>query len=268
MKYFLGALKPKVDKRDYLVAAGASELPTTFAHADLSPVKNQRSVSSCVAHATSSILEFFNKKETGKFVSLSTNFIYGMQGVALGRLEGGMYLRDACKIVKEYGDATEKSVNGNTEQPKCTEWLKEKLTDEIYDEAKSFRVASYAKCTTAKDIKHALVNYGPVLASIKWYDKYSFPVGDKIVFDKTTEYGYHAIMICGYNEEGWLCQNSWGRTWNGDGHFVYPYSEKLAEAWSFVDADSEDIIIPVNNNWLDYFYKILNFICNLFKGRN
>ena len=34
------------------------------------------------------------------------------------------------------------------------------------------------------------------------------------------------------------------------------------------DADSEDIIIPVNNNWLDYLYKIINFICNLFKGRN
>ena len=153
MEHFLGALKPKVDKRDYRIAAGASELPDFYMCEDLPPVKNQRSVSSCVAHATSSILEFFNKKETGKFIPLSTNFIYGMQGVAFGRLEGGMYLRDACKIVKEYGDATEKSVNGNTEQPKCTEWLKEKLTDEIYDEAKNFRVESYAKCTTAKDIK-------------------------------------------------------------------------------------------------------------------
>lgn len=268
MKYFLGALKPKVDRRDYRIAAGVSELPDFYMCEDLPPVKNQRSVSSCVAHATSSILEFFNKKETGKFVPLSTDFIYGMQGVAFGRLEGGMYLRDACKIVREYGDATEHAINGNTEQPKCTEKLKETLTDEIYKEAKNFKVASYAKCTTAKDIKHALVNYGPVLASIKWYNKYKFINGNTIEFDKTSDYGYHAIMICGYNEEGWLCQNSWGKHWNGDGQFIYPHSEKLTEAWSFVDADSEDIIIPVNNNWLDYLYKIINFICNLFKGRN
>lgn len=267
MKYFLGALKPKVDKRDYRIAAGVSELPDFYLCENLPPVKNQRSVSSCVAHATSSILEFFNKKETGKFVPLSTDFIYGMQGVAFGRLEGGMYLRDACKIVKKYGDATEYAVNGNTEQPKCTEKLKETLTDEIYKEAKNFKVASYAKCPTAKDIKHALVNYGPVLASIKWYNKYKFINGNTIEFDKTSDYGYHAIMICGYNEEGWLCQNSWGKHWNGDGQFIYPHSEKLTEAWSFVDADSEDIIIPVNNNWLDYLYKIINFICNLFKGR-
>ena len=121
MKHLLGALKPKVDKRDYRIVAGASELPDFYMCEDLPPVKNQRSVSSCVAHATSSILEVFNKKETGKFVPLSTNFIYGMQGVAFSRLEGGMYLRDACKIVKEYGDATEQSVGGNVEQPQCTE---------------------------------------------------------------------------------------------------------------------------------------------------
>ena len=83
-----------------------------------------------------------------------------------------MYLRDACKIVKEYGDPTERSIVGNTEQPKCTENLKEQLNDEIYKEAKNYKVKSYARCKTTNDIKHALMNYGPVLGSIKWYDKY------------------------------------------------------------------------------------------------
>ena len=174
MAYFLGALKPKADVRDYRVAAAAAEYPESYLCENLPPVKNQRSVSSCVAHATAAILETFNKTETGYFVPLSTNFIYGMQGVAFGRLEGGMYLRDACKIVQDYGDATETSIGGNIEQPKCTEWLKEQLTDEIYTEAKNYKIASYAKCKTANDIKHALINYGPVLGSIKWYDKYSF----------------------------------------------------------------------------------------------
>ena len=77
MQHFLGALKPKADVRDYKVAAGA-EYPKTHLCENLPPVKNQRSVSSCVAHATSSVLETFNKTETGYHTPLSTNFIYGM----------------------------------------------------------------------------------------------------------------------------------------------------------------------------------------------
>ena len=266
MAYFLGALKPKADVRDYRVAAAATEYPESYLCKNLPPVKNQRSVSSCVAHATAAILESFNKTETGHFVPLSTNFIYGMQGVAFGRLEGGMYLRDACKIVKDYGDASESSINGNTEQPKCTEWLKEKLTDEIYTEAKNYRVASYAKCKSTNDLKHALMNYGPVLGSIKWYNKYTLK--DKIItFNKDTDYGYHAVMICGWNEKGWICQNSWGRTWNGEGKFIYPFGEQFTELWSFVDAANADVVVPKNNHWLNYIYKLINYIINIFKSK-
>lgn len=266
MKYFPGALQPKVDIRDYKIAAVAINYPEFYLCENLPPIKNQRSVSSCVAHATAAILEVFNKTETGKFVPLSTNFIYGMQGIAFGRLESGMYLRDACKIVKEYGNATEYSIGGNIEQPKCTEWLKEKLTDNIYDEAKNYKVASYAKCKTINDIKHALINYGPVLGSIKWYNKYTFK--DKVItFDKNVDYGYHAIMICGWNENGWICQNSWGRNWNDDGKFIYPFEEQFTELWSFVDAENDDIVVPKNNNWLNYIYKLINYVINLIKGK-
>jgi C1A family cysteine protease len=111
------------------------------------------------------------------------------------------------------------------------------------------------------------MNYGPVLASIKWYDKCKFN-GKIIEFDKTTEYGYHAIMVCGWNKDGWICQNSWGRTWNKDGTFVFPFSEDFREAWSFVDAQNDDIVVPMSNSWLNIIYKLINSIINLFKGEN
>jgi C1A family cysteine protease len=78
MKPSYGALKPRVDTRDYKIAAAGAEYPESYSCGEMPPVKNQRTVSSCVAHATSTILEAFNKKETGNFVPLSTNFIYGM----------------------------------------------------------------------------------------------------------------------------------------------------------------------------------------------
>jgi C1A family cysteine protease len=86
--------------------------------------------------------------------------------------------------------------------------------------------------------------------------------------DKSKSYGYHAIMIYGYNEVGWICQNSWGKNFCGDGHFVYPYEEKLEEAWSLVDSiDAKDIKKTRHSGLLDIFYKIYNLILNYIKGR-
>ena len=258
----LGALKPKIDVRDYKIAATATEYPTRFSLDYCPPVKNQDNVCSCVAHATSVILEYFNKKESNIDTPLSTNFIYGMQGIALNRAESGMYLRDACKIVQQYGDCYKATINGNTEQPECTQRLKTQLNEAVYNEAYQFHIQSYAKCKDDNAIKHALMNYGPVLASIKWFDKYKLLPNKVIKFDTNSDIGYHAVMIYGWNENGWLCQNSWGRTWNGDGRFVQPFEVGLREAWSFVDAANPDVIAPVNNKWLNILMKIFNFICN------
>lgn len=267
-----GALPAKTDVRDYRVKATSGDFPETFELNYLPKVKNQHAVNSCVAHATSSILEYFNKKEVNSTVELSTNFIYGMQGVALGRYDSGMYLRDACKIVKEYGDPTEDTIKGNTEQPNCAKRLSEQLTDEVYAEAAIGKIDSYARCRTEKEIKHALMNYGPVLASIKWYDDSIITHDGVIIMNTEADYGYHAIMIYGWNKKGWLCQNSWGSTWGNCGRFIYPFnntylSEKIEEAWLFVDAKNSDIYAPKRNKGFDFFYSIINFILNLFKGR-
>lgn len=255
-----GALKPKIDVRDYVYAAGACELPDSFLYEDMPPVKSQGSISSCVAHATAAILEYFNIAENGKYQELSTNFIYALGS---NKTSKGMYLRDACKIAKQHGDPFEDTIPGNTEKPKCVEEVEALLTNEVYAEAANFKISAYAQCRTNEDIKKALINNGPVLASYKWYDKYTSK--DNILhFDTSSSAGYHAVVICGYNEDGWLIQNSWGKWWNGDGQCVIPYSTPVREAWSFVDADSEDVVRP-KFNWSKWLAKAVNFILNLFK---
>lgn len=265
-KMSLGALAPKIDIRDYKVkTAFAASYPEEYELEYISKIKNQGSVGSCVAHASSSILEYFNQKENGSTENLSTDFIYGMQGIAFDRLKGGMYLRDACKIVQQFGDCYQTSIPTNTEQPKCTEQLKEKLTPDIYKEAYAFRVKSYAKCANEKEIKHAIMNYGPILGSVKWYDKNSKGENGIINMDLSSDYGYHAIMVYGWNKDGWLCQNSWGKTWNGNGKFVQPYSAGLVEAWSFVDETNSDIVTPKTNKYLSIIQKIINKFINFIR---
>ena len=259
----MGALVSKADLRDYSVKVGAVNV-TSFELTDLPGVKNQSSVGSCVAHATSSILEWFNKKETQEHRELSTGFIYGMQGVEFNRLQSGMFLRDACKIAQRYGDCLKETVPFNIEMPECCNKLKDKLDAETYNEAAISRVDSYARCYNDDAIKYALMNYGPVLMGVKWYDSNKIDSDGVIEFDKSSKYGYHGIMVYGFNETGWLCQNSWGKFWGKSGRFVLPYKYGYTEAWSFVDAKNSDIYKPKRNTIFDIIYRFINSIINLF----
>ena len=258
-----GAKPPKTDLRDYKVKAGSVNTES-FELDNLPPVKNQNMINSCVAHSSSSILEWFNNKELNEYRELSTGFIYGMQGVEFNRMGEGMYLRDACKIIKKYGDCLAETIPYNVEMPKCYNRLKDDLNEDVYNESAICKIESYASCTTDEDVKYALMKYGPVIMCVEWYDDCKVRKDSTIDFDTTSDIGYHAVMAYGFNEKGWLCQNSWGRLWGDGGRFILPYEHGFIEAWSFVDAENSDIYKPKRNKIFDVVYKILNFIINLF----
>lgn len=259
-----GAKLPKIDLRDYKIKADTIEI-TNFILDNLPQSKNQFSVSSCTAYATSSILEWFYNKEVGEYRELSTGFIYGMQGIVVNRLSKGMHLRDACKIVQKYGDCLFETMPYNIEMPDCYERLKNILNDEVYKEALISKIESYAKCETNDAIKYALIKYSPVLMSIRWYNKYELGDDNVIHFDTTSGKGCHAIMVYGFNETGWLCQNSWGKNWGDNGRFILPYKYGFVEAWSFVDAKNNDIYKPKQNKFLNIIYKLISYLINLFR---
>ena len=133
-----GVMSPKVDLRDYRVMAAATDI-SEFQLTNLPEVKNQGNVGSCAAHAVSSILEWFNKKETRDYNRLSVGFIYGMQGIACDRIQAGMYLRDACKIAQQYGDCLYNTAPFDSEMPMCYHQLLKVLNDDVY------KVASISK---------------------------------------------------------------------------------------------------------------------------
>lgn len=258
-----GCKPPVTDVRDYKLAkATADSLPIAYAPIALPAVKNQGSVSSCVAHAASSILEYHDLKIGNN--TLSTNFIYGIQKSECGHDGPGMYLRDACKIVTKYGDMLYTECSGNTEVPKCWSIAEKALKDKGTENSLYFRVESYFNCKTIEEIKRAIYNYGPVLASIKWYDTFKVNKNGVLTGESKGDYGYHAVMIYGWNERGFTCQNSWGTHWGEKGRFILPYEIPVAEAKGIVDAEDSFIVKPKRNAFLDVIYKILNFILNLF----
>lgn len=266
MNNFKGCLKSPIDVRDYKITCSSkAQLPDEYEVNILPRVKNQKNVNSCVAHTTSSILEYY-ENIAGRDNKLSTNFIYGIQKAECGHEGQGMYLRDACKIVSKYGDMLESECSGNTEVPECWEIAEESLNNESFkSNAEAFKIKSYFSCTSISAIKEAIMNYGPILASINWYDSY-VPNSDGILPTvQSGDSGYHAIMIYGWDKVGFKCQNSWGKYWGNGGRFTAPYAIKIQEARCFVDEVDTKIIIPKRNQILDIIYKIINFILNIFR---
>lgn len=200
---------------------------------------------------------------------MSTNFIYGIQKALCGHESKGMYLADACKIVKTYGDMTHDNCPGNKEIPWVYGLAEIALEDkEKKDDAYYYRIDSYYKCETDDDIKYALMNCGPVLACVEWHKKYNLALPSGLMtFDTTSDKSYHAVFIYGWNEKGWLCQNSWGENWGNHGRMIIR-PEDITEARAMIDHDnlSDDVVvIPKRNAFLDVCYKVCNFIINLFK---
>ena len=262
-----GSLLSPVDLRDYKVACEASaELPEEF-ELDFSniKIKNQGSVSSCVAHAMSTILEYHAR---GMF-DLSTNFIYGIQKRHCGREDKGMYLRDACKIATELGDASLDDCPGNNEVPQCHDIAEmTMMSGDAMRRAADFRTKSYYVCKTNDDIKYALINYGPILASIQWFKDLKVKNG-VLTMGKSNEGGYHAFVIYGYNKQGFLCQNSWGKTWGKGGRFILPYDFKIREARGLIDLENDTFVTPPKKSkWAKYLYKLVNLIINLLRKLN
>ena len=256
------------DLRDYKLKAGTATLPEEYVCDFKASVKNQWSVSSCVAHATSSILEH----HAGGKYELSTNFIYGIQKKLYNHDGKGMYLRDACKIAVNYGDMLLDDCPGNTEVPKCYSIAEKAFQDSTkIDRAKVFRTLKFYSCGTPYDIKQAIYNHGPVLASIKWFDSFKVDRNGTLIGDISGSYTNHAFVIYGYTKDGFWCQNSWGPLWGKNGRFFLPNTVKIVEARGFIDVENQDevdalgtLVEPKTNGFLDFFYKCFNAIINLF----
>jgi Cysteine protease len=268
-----GCLPEKKDIRDYKLKAGvifAADLPEEFTFDVETPVKNQGTVNSCVAHAMSSILESYTEDD------LSTNFIYGTQKMLYGHEGEGMYLRDACATALKYGDMKYEDCPGNIEVPDCYESAEATLkVPKKKEAAYYYRINRYFSCNSPAEIKYAIYNYGPVLAALNW--SYSFYVDDEGILrtdDEKPEYcGGHAIMVIGWIKEGFICQNSWGEDWGYNGKFILPYTMSFTEARGIEDYDNrldeedDPIKEPPFVATLKVVYMIINKILNFFKGR-
>lgn len=259
-----GVVPSPVDVRDYrLTAAMSVELPLEFQISPLTPVKNQGATPSCVAHAASSIIEWHFEQATEKHVDFSTEFLYGYRpfGYYIG---DGMCLRDVCNTMLNMGDVYETDLSGNHNFKEAMCNVEEKI-DDLKVKAYPHRIRRYVRLKSEGEIMQMLINHGPVLVSMKWYSKSKLNKDGIYTYDSSVDYGNHAVVIYGWNETGWLVQNSWGPLWGKLGRFVLPFEFELNEAWGIVDDildDDSDYREPFKTKLGCLLAKLVNWFVN------
>ena len=254
------------DARDYQIVAG-KDFPETVQRPKQGNVKNQGMKPTCVAHALSSLVEYHNLIETGKYRKFSTEFIYGTRGIGY-YIGDGMVIRDALKTIQKYGDCYYADCPGNHDTADAMKNINEKV-EEYRDLAYPHRIGSYYRVRTQEEIKTALMNHGPVVVSMTCKDN-AYIADDTYCYPQDAESsGRHCVLVVGWNEKGWIIQNSWGALYAGDGYFTLPFDFKMNEARGTTDQKDDYSLLKrkARNKFMNKIYEIINRIVNWFYNR-
>ena len=95
-------------------------------------------------------------------------------------------------------------------------------------------VNRYAKIGSEIALKQAVVANGPCVGGLPVYNSSIETFWDE---HKGSFEGGHAIAIVGYNKDGFIIRNSWGRYYGQNGYSILPYEDfdKFYELWTIIE---------------------------------
>lgn len=224
-----------------------------------SPIEDQKNLGSCTAHAGVGMLEYFERRTTGKHLDASRLFLYKVTRQLLGfQGDDGAYLRTTMKAMVLFGVPPEKY------------WVYDvkKFNDDpssfCFSFAQSYKTLEYYRLdpsgTSPKDVlanvKSSLAAELPAMFGFSVYSSVP-PLGEgtgEIPFPSRGDSleGGHAVLAVGYDDRkkigdsvgALLIRNSWGTGWGERGYGWLPYdyvTYGLADDfWSIIRADYVD----------------------------
>ncbi len=149
----------------------------------------------------------------------------------------GTSIRIAVKVLKKAGVCREKYWVYKPHQ-------KDKPKKGVKEDAKKFKIKTYARILDLFELKMTLATKGPCVIGVYVFRDMMETKDGKIKMPKKAErtLGGHAICPVGYDDKkGFIkFKNSWGIGWGdkGYGYLPYEYIEKyMMDAWSSVDID-------------------------------
>lgn len=233
--------------------AAVSAKPSLPVSVDLkrwcSPIENQGALGSCTAHAGVGLVEYFERKATGKHIDASRLFLYKVTRNLMHETgDTGAYLRATMGALVLFGVPPEEYweyviANFDNEPPAF-----------CYAFAQSFQAIRYYRLDSVGISKSGLLErikkyLAAGLPSMFGFTVYSsiYEAGEtgKIPFPTQNEeiLGGHAVCAVGYDDNikikntfadvettgALLIRNSWGKEWGNAGYGWLPYEYVLQE---------------------------------------
>ena len=260
-----GYIPSPEDDRDYTIdmvmAADNEELPASYRTEGNVPVLNQGINSDCVAHAIAVAIAYGEcKLNSNKFNNYSRGFIYGNRRPTDIQTEG-MIIRQALKQVNHDGDCLYTVFPYQGKYKVMKETIAEKA-EEYMKAAEPYKILNYFRLYNEREIKKAIMNNGAVILGMTTYD--SFGTYIKLPDEKAKKRGGHAMCCVGWNEQGWIIQNSWGKLWGDKGYCYLPYDYPVDEWWGI--SVSKESPKPEKDSFFKRFIGLLKSFWNLLKN--
>ena len=275
-KVLFGALPSPDDDRDFTpaMATAATEteepLPSTYRTEGKVKILNQGSVGSCVAHAIATAMAYGEyKAQFSTAHDFSRGFIYG------NRLDSdyqgeGMYPREALKSCNKEGDCLYNDFPYNLSYPRVKALIDE-ASEKLHALAKEYKIVSYFRLRKQEDIKRAIMNQGAVIISITVYS--SFTGNCPLPSNTDKALGGHCMAMVGWDETGWIIQNSWGSSWGNKGYLHLPYEYPINECWGMVvnskipEPKKKNIFVRAWEAIKNFFKKIILIFKTIFRRK-
>lgn len=234
-QFVLNVNRSPIDKRDFRAEAIYPDNITLPDEIDLrpflQPVVNQGSQGTCSAQVAACIKEYQEwalQKLAGVDDKMSAQFVYNLREEPG---EMGMTPRETMKILAKSGICREALY------PYGTQELPDAIPQDAYDDAKNFIIEAYAQISTIEALKKALYQDGVCYICFPVYNETNRMWKAR---QGETDKGGHAMAVVGYNKQGFIIRNSWGKEWGDNGYTIYPYEDWGAhwEIWTTVDKSS------------------------------
>ena len=224
-------------------------LPKEFDHTpNMTPVKDQGTLGSCVAFSTAALKEWQEWQEylkespdcDNKFSDLSEQWIYHKCKELDDIPSEGTTIRTALKVLKNYGVPPERYWTYNPHKKGEPEEEADKI-------AKYTRIGDFFRIKNLKELKIALLHTPVPMGVVVQPNFYTANNGVISVPSVDKRKGGHAICAVGFDDDKQLIKfkNSWSKNWGdkGYGYITYNYFKRYCmAAWAV-----KDIHVDINS---------------------
>lgn len=224
-KHFYGWLADEPDNRDLVFKPKGGNLPNQIdLRSKFPPIYDQGDLGSCTANAIAGALDYQRVAQQEPLITPSRLFIYYNERKAEHSIktDAGATIRESVKAVKKYGACSEK------EWPYMISRFKNKPPKQAYKDALNYEDLLYRRVdASVAAIQECLANADAIVIGISVYESFESPAvanGGKVPMPAKGEQllGGHAVVVVGYENERWICRNSWGADWGDRGYFYLP----------------------------------------------